>query len=239
MCNIYNENGFITNFKYIRPIINTINDLNNDNEFIKVQGFSDSIDSNASLLYYRTNSINTVKSEKSHISNFINTFNARRSNPAIFLKDKIESQSEKTEFIKDFVKNNISSFHLMSLYFYFLPCFQNLKKFGIYFDFSFSLEIKHIFSLVNSIYERFHFLIFANSLNSLNEANFSFNSLDSDAFENILGIIKKNKNLNSLKMSFFSQEINYSENNLFYLCSQKKQSLNKLFMGQNEFQKFI
>ena len=236
LCNIYNENGFITNFKYIRPIINTINDLNNDNEFIKVQGFSDSIDSNASLLYYRTNSINTVKSEKSHISNFINTFNARRSNPAIFLKDKIESQSEKTttEFIKDFVKNNISSFHLMSLYFYFLPCFQNLKKFGIYFDFSFSLEIKHIFSLVNSIYERFHFLIFANSLNSLNEANFSFNSLDSDAFENILGIIKKNKNLNSLKMSFFSQEINYSENNLFYLCSQKKQSLNKLFMGQNE-----
>jgi hypothetical protein len=91
-----------------------------------------------------------------------------------------------------------------------------------------------MFSLSNSIYDRFHFLIFANNINTLTEVNFSFNSLDCNAFENILGIIKKNKNLTSLKMSLFSQEINYSENFLFYLWSQKKIGLNKLFKEQNE-----
>ena len=236
LCNIYNENGFITNFKYIRPIIYTINDLNNDNEFLKDQVISNSHE-NSSINYTHTNIINVSKTEKKpKIINIIGTFKEKSNNSLISLKDKIENKAEKstTEIIKEFVKNNINTFHLMSLYFYFLQSFQNLKKFCLYFDFSFSLEMQHIFSLFSSEYERFHFLIFANSISSLNEANFCFNSLDNIAFENILGIIKKNKNLTTLKMSFFSEEIIYSENNLFYFWSQQKFSLNKLFTMQNE-----
>ena len=236
LCNIYNENGFITNFKYIRPIVYTINDLNNDNEFIKDEVISNSHE-NSSINHSNTNIINVSKTEKRpKIINIIGTLKEKTNNSLITLKDKIENKSEKStnEIIKEFVKNNINTFHLMSLYFYFLQSFQNLKKFCLYFDFSFSLEMQHIFSLFSQVYERFHFLIFANSISSLNEANFCFNSLDSIAFENILGIIKKNKNLTSLKVSFFSEEIIYSENNLFYLCSQQKLSLNKLFTKQNE-----
>ena len=236
LCNIYNENGFITNFKYIRPIIYTINDLNNDNDFIKNQAVSDNFD-NSSFCNYHSNSINIMKLEKKPlIANMFATLKEKNNNPPTLFKDKIENQSEKTttEIIKDFMKNNVSTFHLMSLYFFFLQNLQNLKKFCLYFDFSFSLEMQFLFSLYSSVYERFHFLIFANSISSLTEANFSFNSLDCIAFENILGIIKKNKNLTKLKMSLFSQEIIYSENNLFYLCSQQKISLNKLITKQNE-----
>ena len=236
LCNIYNENGFISNFKYIRPIIYTIFDLNNDDDFIKSQRASDNYD-NLPFYNYHTNSLNIIKSDKkSLMSNRLGTIKEKNTNLPMLLKDKIENQSEKTttEIIKDFVKNNVSTFHLMSLYFFFLQSLQNLKKFCLYFDFSFSLEMQFLFSLYSSVYERFHFLIFANSISSLNEAEFSFNSLDCISFENILGIVKKNKNLTSLKMSLFSQEIIYSENNLFYLCSQQKISLNKLFTKQKE-----
>ena len=236
LCNIYNENGFITNFKYIRPIIYTINDLNNDNDFIKTQGISDNFD-NLPFSNYHTNSLNLMKLDKKpSIGNMFGSIKEKNINLSLLSKDKIENQSEKTttEIIKDFVKNNVSTFHLISLYCFFLQSLQNLKKFCLYFDFSFSYEMQILFSLYNSVYERFHFLIFANSINSLTEANFSFNSLDSIAFENILGVIKKNKNLTKLKMSLFSQEIIYSENNLFHLCSQQKNSLNKIFTKQKE-----
>ena len=236
LCNIYNENGFITNFKYIRPIIYTINDLNNDNDFIKTQGISDNFD-NLPFSNYHTNSLNLMKLDKKpSIGNMFGSIKEKNINLSTISKDKIENQSEKTttEIIKDFVKNNVSTFHLISLYCFFLQSLQNLKKFCLYFDFSFYYEMQILFSLYNSVYERFHFLIFANSINSLTEANFSFNSLDSIAFENILGVIKKNKNLTKLKMSLFSQEIIYSENNLFHLCSQQKNSLNKIFTKQKE-----
>ena len=232
--NIYNEFGFITNFKYIRPITYTMNILCKGEEFIKEQSLTQDIDESVS--YYHTNSINIMKSERKNNSILSPSTHPRNTAINISLNLKKENSSEKstTNVIKEFLKNNTNSFQLMSIYFFFLTNFQNLKKFCLYFDFSYSIELQYMFSLSNSIYDRFHFLIFANNINTLTEANFSFNSLDCNAFENILGIIKKNKNLTSLKMSLFSQEINYSENFLFYLWSQKKIGLNKLFKEQNE-----
>ena len=235
LCNIYNEFGFITNFKYIRPIIYTLQSIDKKNEFLNEQGLNKEEDE--SLDYYHTNSVIITRNERKVNHNNPSINNIRNSNSNILFKQQKENANEKTttDVIKDFAKNNTSSFQLMSLFFYFLNDFRNLKKFSIYFDFSHSLEIQYIFSLFNAIYDRFHFLIFANNINTLTEANFSFNSLDSNAFENILGIIKKNKNLTSLKMSLFSQEIIYNENNLLYLWSEKKLGLNKLFKEQKEF----
>ena len=242
LCNIYNEFGFITNFKYVRPIIYTALNLNEKNEIIKEQDVA--FEDDEGLSYYHTNAVSFSENGKK-INNSLNYSvvpMGRNSTPKIILSKKKENLNEKTNektsttnVIKDFVKTNANYFHLISLFFYFLPNFQNLKKFSIFFDFSYSLEIQYLFSLSNTIYDRFHFLIFANNINTLNEACFSFNSLDSNAFENILGIIKKNKNLKSLKISFFSQETIYNENNLLYLWSEKKLSLNKLFKEQNEF----
>lgn len=235
LCNIYNEFGFITNFKYIRPIIYTIQSIDKKNEFLNEQGLNREEDE--SLDYYHNNSVIFTRNEKKFNHNNPSINNMRNSNSNVLFKSQKENANEKTttDVIKDFVKNNTNSFQLMSLFFYFLTDFRNLKKFSIYFDFSHSLEIQYMFSLSNAIYDRFHFLIFANNINTLTEASFSFNSLDSNAFENILGIIKKNKNLTSLKMSLFSQEIIYNENNLLYLWSEKKLGLNKLFKEQKEF----
>ena len=230
LCNIYNEYGFITNFKYIRPTVYTYN-TNKIDEFIKSQSLIEEEDSN---VLKRISTLNSTKNEKKP---FTANIIPRNNNSSIQFKDKKESTNEKTttEVIKDFVKNNQSSFQLMSLFYFFLTSFPNVKKFSLLFDFSYSLELKYLFSLYNTIYEKFHFLIFMNNINNLTEANFSFNSLDSIAFENILGVIKKNKNLTSLKMSLFSQEANYSDNILFYLCSEKNMSLNKLFKDQSDY----
>ena len=236
LCNIYNEYGFITNFKYVRPITYTIQSLDIKSEFLNEQGLS--MEEEDTLDFYHNNSVIITKNYKKTNTNSFSINNTiRNSNSNVLFKQQKENTSEKTttDVIKDFVKNNTNSFQLMSLFFYFLTEFRNLKKFSIYFDFSHSLEIQYMFSLSNAIYDRFHFLIFANNINTLTEANFSFNSLDSNAFENILGIIKKNKNLTSLKMSLFSQEIIYNENNLLYLWSEKKLGLNKLFKEQKEF----
>ena len=230
LCNIYNEYGFITNFKYIRPTVYTYN-TNKIDEFIKSQSLIEEEDSN---VLKRISTLNSTKNEKKPFT--VNII-PRNNNSSIQFKDKKESTNEKTttEVIKDFVKNNQSSFQLMSLFCLFLTSFPNVKKFSLLFDFSYSLELKYLFSLYNAIYEKFHFLIFMNNINNLTEANFSFNSLDSIAFENILGVIKKNKNLTSLKMSLFSQEANYSDNILFYLCSERNMSLNKLFKYQSDY----
>ena len=232
LCNIYNEYGLITNFKYLRPIIYT-NNPNKTYEFIQKQSLTEAED-NISFNYKHNLSIKTDK-KPSNI--FSSNIIPKNSNSSIQIKDKKESTTEKTttDVIKDFMKNNQSSFQLMSLFCYFLTYFPSLKKFSLFFDCSYSLELKYFFSLYSVIYEKFHFLIFMNNINNLTEANFSFNSLDSIAFENILGIIKKNKNLTSLKMSLFSQDVNYSDNILFYLCSEKNISLNKLFKEQSDY----
>ena len=234
LCNIYNEYGFITNFKYIRPIIYTMKNIEKLDEFINSQSETNKDDNLLALGH--NNSISFNKNERK-ISTNLSNFNIPRnsaSNIQINLKNNNNNEKTTTDVIKDYVKNNEKYFQLISLYCYFLPNISNLKKLSLFFDFSYSLEIQFLFSLSNSIYDRFHFLIFTNNISTLTEANFSFNCLDSNSFENILGIIKKNKNLTSLKMSLFSPDVYYSEINLFYLWSEKKLSLNKLFKEQKE-----
>ena len=233
LCNIYNENGLITNFKYIRPIINTINSLYQNNEAINEQNFNEE----DPFALRPSKSMDISKLDRKKMIDRLSTNTIRSSNPNIALNNKKEKTTETTTMItiQNFVENYPYSFQLMSLFFYFFQKFENLKKFNIYFDFSHSIEIQHMFKLREGIYDRFHFLTFANHFNSLIEANFSFNSLDSNAFENILGIIKKNEKLASLKMSLFSQEIIYNENNLLYLFSDKNVSLNNIFKEHNKY----
>ena len=125
---------------------------------------------------------------------------------------------------------------MITLYsYFFIKEFKKLKKLGIYFHKSYSFEIQLMFKLFDISYDRFHFLNFINNIDTLTEADFSFNSLDSKSFENILGIINKNANLISLKMSFFTPDINYFINSLLNIWSSKKLSIRKLFSEQKEY----
>ena len=125
---------------------------------------------------------------------------------------------------------------MITLYsYFFIKEFKKLKKLGIYFHKSYSFEIQLMFKLFDISYDRFHFLNFINNIDTLTEADFSFNSLDSKSFEIILGIINKNANLISLKMSFFIPDINYFINSLLNIWSSKKLSIRKLFSEQKEY----
>ena len=117
--NIYNEFGFITNFKYIRPITYTMNILCKGEEFIKEQSLTQDIDESVS--YYHTNSINIMKSERKNNSILSPSIHPRNTAINISLNLKKENSSEKstTNVIKEFLKNNTNSFQLMSIYFFF------------------------------------------------------------------------------------------------------------------------
>ena len=232
LCNIYNEFGNLTNLKYIRPVIYTYK--NNDNQIEQKLEECDDIDS-----YINTE--NALRSERESIYS-INSLNSKSSaSNQSANQNNLSTATTIVErntplLLKDFVKKHIFYFQMITLYsYFFIKEFKKLKKLGIYFHKSYSFEIQLMFKLFDISYDRFHFLNFINNIDTLTEADFSFNSLDSKSFENILGIINKNANLISLKMSFFTPDINYFINSLLNIWSSKKLSIRKLFSEQKEY----
>ena len=235
LCNIYDEYGHLTNLKYIRPIAYNQkkndkiyeqsieefeyidNILNNDN-YQRAERESIYVNSNSSF-NSKNSELNQLKSQNT-INNANNNTVTERTTPVL---------------LKEFVKKHLYSFQMVAFYsYFFLKDLKKIKKLGLYFHSAYSFEIQLMIKLFEISYDRFHFLVFTNVLDLLTEAEFSFNSLDNKSFENILGIINKNSNLTSLKMSFFSPDINYFENSLFNIWSTKKLSIRKLFTEQKE-----
>jgi hypothetical protein len=127
-------------------------------------------------------------------------------------------------------------FKMILIYcYYFTKNLKNIKKLSLYFQNTYSYEM-YICFRTNLNTDLTNFLIFLNKIENLQEVNFSFNCIDDKSFEYILGILFKNTNLTKLRMSFFTPDINYYDNTLFNLCSEKKISLNKLF---DDYDKYI
>ena len=238
LCNIYNEYGNLTNLKYIRPIIYTIKNNDNQNEQ-KLEENDDPFDN----FINNENSYNRSERESIYLinNNNNNNLNTKNSNVSSSLNQNLSSVNifiEKTTpaLLKDFVKKHIFYFQMIPLYsYFFMKEFKKIKKLGLYFHKSYSFEIQLMLKLFDISYDRFHFLNFISGIDTLTEANFSFNSLDNKSFENILGIINKNTNLTSLKISFFTTDINYFINSLLNIWSSKKLSIRKIFLEQKEF----
>ena len=114
---------------------------------------------------------------------------------------------------------------MIMIYSYYLSKYlKMIKKLNIYFHTPYSYEICQYLNM-NLNFDNSHFLIFAKEIENLTEAAFSFNSLDDKSFQYIIGIISNNNNITSLKLSFFTPDINYYDYSLFNLCSSKKISL--------------
>jgi len=239
LCNIYNEIGNLTKLKYIRPI-NYTNKNNIQN---------DDFEDNNSVI----NSINNTNSELSNISISDIQKMERDSisvDPKVFNK-RLSLNSSKTNnesndantnkkttpsFFAPFVQKNKQYFEMVALYSYFLS--KNLKKLSklcVYFHTPYTYELSLLYDMTLN-FDQTHFLILLNKLDNLTEAEFSFNSLDDKSFDYIHGIIYKNSNISSLKLSFFTPDINYFDDSLFYLCSSKKIGLSKLFQEQREYE---
>ena len=230
LCNIYDEYGNLTNIKYIRPIIYSFK--TNDNIY------EHNIEEDEGIAAY----LNDYHQRPERESMYLNSSNlSGKNNTCQNTQNAVNATNtvlEKTTpvLLKDFVKNNLYSFQMIAFYSYFFwKDFKKIKKLGLFFHTPYFYEIQLMLKIYEIPYDRFHFLNFTNSIDTLTEAEFSFNSLDNKTFENILGIINKNSNLASLKICFFTPDINYLENSLFNLWSSKKLSLRKLFNEQKEF----
>ena len=248
LCNIYNEFGNLTNIKYIRPINYTIK--HKYNEFLYEQKIEDYEDNNNSNNNNNNNydnlniSVGDIQRLERESLTLTNTasFTTRTSNLNIsptLGNNNIQGNSNlksTPQLLGQFVNKYKSYFEMISIYSYF---FQNnlkrIKKLSLFFHTLFSYEICLLYNM-KLHFDNSHFLILANKIESLTELDISFNSLDDKSFEYILGIINTNAYLSSLKISFFSSDINYFDNSLFNLCSAKKISLTKLFQDQREFE---
>ena len=80
----------------------------------------------------------------------------------------------------------------------------------------------------------FHFLLFLNKIDSLEELNIEFNSLDGKTFEKLISLINKNFNLQKLRISFFVSDINYSPYSLIKLCTGLQMNYLGLFQEQKK-----
>ena len=248
LCNIYNEFGNLTNLKYIRPFKYAKNnkfgdfqynqkleDYENSNlelnisvdEIPRLDRESISINSTSSLNSKNSNNYqNTMK----NINNQNNT-NTNNNNNANNANTKSTPQ-----MLTPFINKYKLYFDMILIYCHFFSKnIKKIKKLSLYFHTPFSYEICLKFNMRLN-FDQSHFLIMANQIETLTEANFSFNAIDDKSFEYILGIIFKNTYLSSLKISFFTPDINYFDDSLFNLISSKKISLTKLFQDQMEYE---
>ena len=91
----------------------------------------------------------------------------------------------------------------------------NIKKFNLISNDFYNRDIiYYLFKNFNlnalSIDEQFHILdLFCNKIKKLDTLNIEINSLDILSFDKILGLIYKNQNLLSLKLSLFSSDVSY------------------------------
>ena len=247
--NIYNPFGNLTNFKYVIPVNYSLkNNLidssctlekKNSNKIFSdeyeefnntIEKYSESIDifdiDNFDNLYEQRNSLNS--------NNNININNLESSTQN---NNDISNNNSTPFMLRKFSTKFKPYFKMILIYsYYFSKNLKNIKKLNLAFQSSYSYEM-YICYKTNLNFDLTHFLIFLSKVETLEEGNFSFNSIDDKSFEYILGILNKNTKLTRLRLSFFTPDINYYDNTLFHLCSEKKISLTKLFVEFDEYLK--
>ena len=239
LCNIYNEIGYLTKLKYIRPINYSIkNNIQNDefddnNSIINSINNTNSELSNMSISDIQKMERDSISVDPKVLSKRLSLNTSQTNNES---NDSNTNKKTTPSFFVPFVQKNKQYFDMIILYSYFLA--KNLKKIAklcVYFHTPYTYELCLLYDMTLNL-DQTHFLILLNKLENLTDLEISFNSLDDKSFDYIHGIIFKNSNISSLKLSFFTPNINYFDDSLFYLCSSKKIGLTKLFQEQREYE---
>ena len=225
ICNIYNEYGNLTNFKYIRPIVYS-NRIYTNKNIKKTEEMDDIFDN-----LIEGDEIKRAQRESVYVSSVSSNLNARNA----INQTHTNAEMNTPELLKLFVEKNISFFEMIYLYSYYIQALKkNLSKLDLYFQTPYSYEIQLMLSKYDATYDNYHFLAFTREIESLKEINLSFNCLDNVSFRKIFWLLKNSK-LSSIKMSFFTSDINYYENSLLSFWSSKKLSIRKLFIEQKQY----
>lgn len=233
---IYNETGKSTNLRYIEPLKN----IRREN-IKKFNDFFTEDDNEDEEFRFTGSNIEAPKFDRESIIapflklDSLNINDSGNKTPNIIPIEKCVNKINdiynmtSPEILSAFVEKNMNYFKMILIYCHFLRQQNNLEILSLYFSDSFSYEIVIFLRLFKIINNTFHFLIFANKISTLNEGNFSFNSLDSKSFENILGVIKKNENMSKLRISLFTPDINCRSSALLKLCASLKTSIREIF----------
>ena len=247
--NIYDRTGNPTNIKYVIPVNYSLkNNLLSNCEMLLAQQKEQRISPryldeeeiinstyenfNDDISIFDIDNLDNIFDQRSSI----NTFSNNQGNNNI-PNNEFSNKNSTPYMLKNLTENYKSYFKMVLIYSnFFYRNLKNIKKLSLYFHTSYNYEM-HLSFKTNLNFDLSHFLIFLNKIDTLKEVNVSFNSLDDKSFEYILGILFKNTNLNILRLSFFTPDINYYDNSLFNLCSSKKISLTKLFGEYDEFLK--
>ena len=222
LCNIYDEYGRISNYKYIYPVYlkkkKYYNQINMEEKFNELE--------------INNRTFESLTNDESFKIYDYNKFDINKVEEDLSLRKVLSTPIMVTNVISKY-KNY---FEMILIYCHFLS--QNLKKItslSLYFHTSYSYEFSLLYNLRLNL-DQAHFLILLKQLESLEELNISFNSLDDKSFEYFIGIINKNSSLNTLRISFFSPNINYFDGSLFNIISGKKISLTQLFKEYKQYE---
>lgn len=141
-------------------------------------------------------------------------------------------QPKKIEKVLEYAQIIIKNKKLLELeviYPFFVSQWANLSSLQIISPYNFAKEIEELMQLnYNVLLMNYHYLLFFNSMNHLRELSLDFNSLDGDSFEKIMSIINNNSKLESLSLSFFSNDLYYLPPSLFQLMNKLKININQL-----------
>ena len=181
--------------------------------------------------YIEGDEIKRAQRESVYVSSVGNNLNTRNN----INQTHTSAEMGTPELLKIFVQKNDSFFKMIYLYSYYIQALKkNLNKLELYFQTPYSFEIQLMLRIYESTYDNYHFLAFTREIESLKEINLSLNCLDSVSFRRIFFLLKNSK-LSSLRMSFFTSDINYYENSLLSFWSSKKLSIRKLFIEQKQY----
>ena len=231
----------LTLIKYIMPIKGKNNNFLNSgpiNEFgdDEIEDFSSRtlINMRANTEYQKYEKNKALKSSLKNKNNLEQTINiSKTANINTDVKVGKKKRKRTTPELLDlYIKDNKEPYEMIIIYCWFLVNISKIKTLSLYFYDSFSLETEFFLRKEEIKFEGFHFLFFINKLKELKEVNFSFNSLDTRSFENILGLIELNKNISKLRINFFTPDISFNSTSLLKLCSILKLSLHNMFKEQ-------
>lgn len=127
------------------------------------------------------------------------------------------------------ILSNKKAYFLMILFCYFVSTFENLNSFKLKMYDSYQIEIDCSLKERKVLINQFHLLDFFAKFKNLNSLDFDFNSIDSNTFERLLVILKRNPSIQSLTINFFPTDDSFfSLTSLAKISSTLGLSLNRL-----------
>lgn len=193
---------------------------------------------NKTTHYSKTNN-NNMKNSSDNDSNELDIYDMKSGSFSIrnksFLSFELISNGELKEkhvSLRRCLHDNKDILDLIIVYSYFISKWvEKIKVITLNMSDSFSREIELYFSLSKIKIFNFHLLTFMNKFTSLVQFESNINSLDSNTFEKIIGIIHNNTHLRSVKLSLFAEESNYNPSSLYKLCNSLKMNMKQLLSG--------